>query len=89
MGKDRTKENLQMLDSIDFTKLFDEATVPLYNLRKKLEDKYDNTDFTNNEVMEGCVLNWISDCELVEYLEERYPKFRAYEVTEQYYYIDD
>ena len=86
---DMTIENLKMLDEIDFTKFFDETTVPLYDLRRKIEDEYDNTKFSNNEVMEGCVFNWISDCELVEYLEKRYPKFRAYEVIEQYYYIDD
>lgn len=89
MGKDKTPENLKMLDKIDFEKFFDESTVPMYDLRKKIEDEYNNTDFTNNDVMEGWVFNWVSDCELQEYLEARYPKFRAYEVTEVYYYIDD
>ena len=88
MGKDRTKENLQMLDSIDFLPFFEKAPMKVGDLKSKIEDYYAGTDFVKNDVMEGWVFNWINTSELCDYLKERYPDFCWYEVTEEYCYID-
>lgn len=89
MGKDRTKENLKMLDEIDFNEFFSESSESIWDLRTRVDEKYSNTDFSNNDVMEGCVFNWVSCDELGEYLEERYPeKFHFYEVSDWHYYVD-
>lgn len=87
--KDRTEDNLKMLDSIDFLPFIGEAPVRVDELMSKIEHAYRGTDFVNNEVMKGYVFNWIGNSELCDYLSERYPKFRSYEVTEEFCYIDD
>lgn len=89
MGKDRTKENLKMLDEIDFLKFFEESSISISDLMKKIENAYLNTDFVKNDVMQGWVFNWVNDSELCDYLEERYPNFRHYEVCNEYCYLDD
>lgn len=88
MGKDRTKENLKMLDSIDFLKFIGKEPMRVSDLKSKIENYYLGTDFVNNDVMEGWVFNWINTSELCDYLQERYPDFRWYEVTDEYCYID-
>ena len=87
--EDRTQENIKMLDEINFDEFFQEATENVHDLMNRVEDRYDHTKFSDNDVMQGYVFNWIDQYDLCEYLKNRYPeKFTSYEVTEMYYYID-
>ncbi len=67
--------NKEALDKIDFLPLLEKYKgCSMGDLRTELEEVYDNTNISNVPYLEGCILNWMSDGELIEYLEERYPK---------------
>lgn len=87
--KDRTIENLKMLDEIDFYGFFEECSESISDLMRRIENKYRDTKFVDNDIMQGYVFNCIDQWELSEYLKERYPdKFHTYEVTDINYYVD-
>ena len=74
------------LDTIDFLPFIEKHRGGKFNdLRFEVEQKYDETELTNNEILEGCIFNWLTDDEIVEYLEKRYPNdFRYTEVSTMY-----
>ena len=87
--EDRTQENIKMLDKINFDEFFREASENVLDLMNRVEDRYDHTKFSDNDVMQGYVFNWIGQDDFCEYLKNRYPeRFHSYEITETYYYID-
>lgn len=87
--KNRTNENLKMLDEIDFYGFFEECSESVSDLMRRIENKYRDTKFVDNDIMQGYVFNWVDQWELSEYLKERYPdKFHSYEVTDINYYVD-
>ncbi len=75
-----------LLDKIDFLPFIKKHKGGRFlDLTFEIEQKYDGTEFTQNDVMEGFIFNWLSDIELAEYLEHRYPNdFRYREVTTLY-----
>lgn len=76
----------KLLDTIDFLPFIEKYKGGKFNdLRFEIENKYDGTEFTQNDVMEGFIFNWLTDEEIVDYLEKRYPNvFRYREVTTLY-----
>ena len=87
----RTKENLKMLDEIDFTKYFAKSpgSEGISMLMSRIENQYRDTNFVDNDIMQGYVFNWVDQFDFVEYLKKRYPeKFISFEVTETHYYIE-
>ena len=85
--KDYTSENIKILDSIDFSPYFKyiKRGEKIDNFFDAIENDFNNTDLTNNDILEGFVFNWLGESELIEYFEYRYPeKFR---VSEYSYYI--
>ena len=59
------------LDQIDFTKYFKECET-IEEIRIRLNEDYDDTEFCNNEDLDGCILNYYTDYDLMRYLETRY-----------------
>ena len=84
---DYTEENIKILDSIDFSPYFDhiEHGKSVWPFFEEIEKKFDNTELTNNDILEGCIFNWLSESELIEYFEKRYPD--VFRVVEVYQYI--
>lgn len=80
------EETYKLLDTIDFLPFIKKHKGDtLSNLTFELEQKYDGTEFTQNDIMEGFIFNWLTETELAEYLEKRYPNdFRYREVTTLY-----
>lgn len=72
----------EALDKIDFLPYIEKYKgKKLWDLISAVEDDYDNTELTNNDVLEGCTFNWYSEDEIIDYLEKRYPgKFRTTEI---------
>ena len=77
------KVQKEALDKIDFLPYIEKYKgKKLWDLISAVEDDYDNTELTNNEVLEGCTFNWFDESEIIDYLEKRYPgKFMAQEVS--------
>ncbi len=82
------EETYKLLDTIDFLPFIKKHKGDKFSdFTSELEQKYDGTEFTHNYIMEGYIFNWLSDIELAEYLEKRYPNdFRYTEVTVLYIY---
>lgn len=82
-----TEENIKILDSIDFSPYFDyiERGKSVLSFFDEIEKKFDNTEFTNNDILEGFLFNWMSESEMIEYFEKRYPD--VFKVVEVYQYI--
>ena len=73
----------KILDSIDLVpyikKWVDDDVRCLID---ELELEYDNSEQTDNELLQGCLFNVIGPEEFIDYLEKRYEgKFTTYEVT--------
>lgn len=86
MSVDRVKDNLKMLDSIDFIPYLrkHDGNGSVSDVMRDMEDDYERTDFVKNDVMEGYLFNWVNSSELCDYLTERYGNhFRWYEVTRE------
>ena len=82
---DYIKENIKVLDSIDFSPYFKyiEKGKSVLTFIRAIEDEFDNTEPVNNDILEGYIFNWLSECEIVEYFEKRYPdKFKTIQYTE-------
>lgn len=61
------------LDKIDFAKYFKEYEgVRFEDLMSLIEDDYNDTELSNNDVLEGYIFNLIEQEELIEYLKKRY-----------------
>ena len=78
--------NYSVLDKIDFLPYIQKYKgKKVWDLLYAVEDDYDNTELTNNDILEGCTLNWLCEDEIIEYLEKRYPKeFKWYETVEHW-----
>ena len=76
----------ETLDKIDFKPYIEEYKGKKFSdFISAIERDYDNTDVTNNDVLQGCIFNWLSEDEQTEYFEHRYGRsFRTYEVTTTY-----
>lgn len=72
----------EALDKIDFLPYIEKYKgKKFWDLVRAVEDDYDNTELSNNEVLEGCIFNWYAEDEIIYYLEKRYPdKFRTTEI---------
>ena len=84
---DHTEDNIKILDGIDFTKYINNIKKG-YNVRKffdAIENDLNNTEITNNDILEGYIFNWLSEMELIEYFEKRYPE--SFKVVEHIQYI--
>lgn len=82
---DYTKENIKVLDTIDFSPFFKyiEKGQSVWNFLNAIEDKFDYTQLVNNDICEGYIFNWLSESEIVEYFEKRYPnEFKTTTYTE-------
>ena len=81
---DYTKENIKILDSIDFSPYFVHIKPggDCHAFFNTIELCFDNTELTDNDILEGYIFNWLDESELIEYFENRYPNnFRAVEVS--------
>lgn len=78
-----SKVQKETLDKIDFLPYIEKYKgKKLRDLMSAVEDDYDDTELTNNEVLEGYTFNWFDESEIIDYLEKRYPgEFRAQEVS--------
>ena len=54
------------------------------DLISAIERDYDDTEFTNNDFLEGCIFNRCNEEEFIEYLEKRYGK--RFSTTEHIYH---
>lgn len=82
---DYTKENVKVLDSIDFLPYlkYIEKGKNVWTFIDAIENIFDHTELVNNDVLEGYIFNWLSESEIIEYFEKRYPdKFKTIEYTE-------
>ena len=72
----------EALDKIDFLPYIEKYKGKrFWDLVSAVEDDYDNTELSNNEVLEGCIFNWYAEDEIIDYLQKRYPgKFRTTEI---------
>lgn len=77
----------ETLDKIDFLPYIEKYKgKEFWEMKTAVEDDYDYTELTNNDVLEGCTFNWYSEDEIIDYLQNRYPdKFRVIEIC--YYQI--
>ena len=79
-----TLDNAKILDSIDFSPYFKyiKKGENVNEFFKAIENDFDNTELTDNNILEGYIFNWLDEFELIEYFENRYPNnFRAVEVS--------
>ena len=61
------------LDKIDIEGYMNNCkTQKVSELISAIERDYDNTDFTNNDFLQGCIFNRCSEEEFIEYLGKRY-----------------
>ena len=59
------------------------------DLISAIERDYDDTEFTNNDFLEGCIFNRCNEEEFIEYLEKRYGKrFSTIEHTYHTFNLD-
>ena len=78
-------ENIKILDQIDFTPFIEaNRKKKLSELVAQVQETYDDTPLTNNEITEGCVFNWLTEEEIVDYLEKRYVSLRVHSVLDRY-----
>ena len=63
------------LDKIDIEKYMNECTTHLVSdLMDAIENDYNDTEFTNNDFLQGYIFCHMNECEFIEYLEKRYGK---------------
>lgn len=63
------------LDQIDIEKYMKNCTTgKVRELIDAIERDYDNTEFTENDFLEGCIFNYCNEEEFIDYLEERFGK---------------
>ena len=74
------KANAEILDKIDFLPCF-EFCDTLDDIISYIDYTYDNTEYSNNKICKGYILNWLDDYEFKTYLEHRYPNIEFQEVT--------
>ena len=82
---DYTKENVKVLDGIDFSPYlkYIEKGKSVWTFLNIIEDDFDHTELVNNDILEGYIFNWLSESEIIEYFEKRYPNnFKTIEYTE-------
>ena len=74
-----------ILDSIDLVPYIKgHVNKDIHYLMHDLELEYDNSEQTNNELLQGCLFNVIGPEEFIDYLEKRYEgKFTTYEVIKR------
>ena len=82
---DYTKENVKVLDSIDFSPYlkYIEKGERVWTFIRVIENDFNHTELVNNDILEGDIFNWLSESEIIEYFEKRYPnEFKTTEYTE-------
>lgn len=84
--KNNMKFQYETLDKIYFTPYIEKYKGKKFgDFISAIENDYDNTEITSNDILEGCIFNWLTEDEQVEYFEKRYGKeFRTQEVTTKY-----
>ena len=71
--EEQMAEQFKYLDQIDIEKYMKNCTTKkVGELISAIERDYDNTEFTDNEFLQGCIFNWCNEEEFIEYLEKRY-----------------
>lgn len=66
------RENAEILDKIDLLG-YCKAGRSVVDIMNKVEDDYNCSEQTDNCICRGCILNWFSEADFVEYLKSRYP----------------
>ncbi len=82
---DHINENIKILDSVDFSPYLEyiEKGKNVWTLIRIIENDFNNTELVNNDILDGCIFNWLSESEIIEYFEKRYPdKFITMAYTE-------
>ena len=84
-------KQFKYLDQIDIEKYMRSCgSNKIGDLMSAIEEDYDNTDFTNNDFLEGFIFNWCNEEEFIEYLEKRYgERFSVQEYSYHVFYIED
>ena len=82
--EEQMAEQFKYLDQIDIERYMNNcSTKKVGELISAIERDYDNTDFTDNDFLQGCIFNWCNEEEFIEYLEKRYGgRFSS----QEYYY---
>lgn len=84
--EERFKRQLEYLDGIDIEKYMPRCeNMAIHELMQEIEADYNNTEYTNNEVLEGYIFNFCNEAEFIDYLQERYGD-RNFGVSEICYY---
>ena len=76
-------EQFKYLDQIDIEKYMKNCTTKkVGELISAIERDYDNTEFTDNKFLQGCIFNCCNEEEFIEYLKKRYGnRFSSQEYT--------
>lgn len=77
------KENAEVLDQIDLLG-YCGAGRSVADIMNKVEDDYNCSELADNCICRGCILNWFSEADFVEYLKSRYPGLTIGERSEYY-----
>ena len=90
MGIDEYEKEMAIqfgyLDQIDIEKYMKNCKSSKVGvLISAIERDYNDTEFTNNDFLEGCIFNRCNEEEFIEYLEKRYRK--RFSTTEHTYHI--
>lgn len=78
-------KNKEYLDKIDFIPYI-EKSYDIDGIIELVQEDYDDTDFTNNDILRGNILNCYDTYDFKIYLEKRY-NIKFYEQIEIKYYI--
>lgn len=70
IGEDWNKEYLNPIDFLPYIEKFKGHDIE--EMISAIEDDYNGTPLTDNELLEGCIFNWLNTEELIDYLTERY-----------------
>ena len=89
MGIDEYEKEMAIqfgyLDQIDIEKYMKNCKSSKVGvLISAIERDYNDTEFTNNDFLEGCIFNCCNEEEFIEYLENRYGK--RFSTTEHTYH---
>ena len=81
------EKNKEYLDKIDFIPYI-KKSYDIDGIIELVQEDYDDTDFTNNDILCGNILNWYDTYDFKIYLEKRYNiKFNE-QIEIKYYIID-
>lgn len=81
------EKNKEYLDKIDFIPYI-RKSYDIDGIIELVEEDYDNTDFTNNDILCGNIFNWCDTYDFKIYLEKRYDiKFNE-QIEIKYYIIN-